>query len=246
MCGIYKITNKINGKIYIGQSIDIQRRWVHHRNSINEPDLYSLQQAFVKYGIENFEFEILEECLPAELNQKEIYYIHYYDSYKNGYNETTGGAGSPNLIVKLTEVDIEEIYELLLYHTEITQNQIAELFHVGKDTISEINHGKTRAKEGYNFPLRNNRTPDAFCVDCGKRILYGSIRCSECAAKVQRKVERPTRAELKTLIRSQSFTAIGKSYGVSDNSIRKWCLAERLPTSKREITHYTDEEWEKI
>lgn len=247
MCGIYKITNKINGKTYIGQSIDISRRWNAHRNSINslqEPN--TLQAAFIKYGIENFDFEILEECLPRELNEKEIYYIQIYNSYKLGYNETTGGAGAPNLIVKLTETDIDEIYDLLIYHTDITQNQIAELFKVGKDTISEINQGKTRVKSGYNFPLRNNRVPEVFCIDCGKQILYGSQRCPECAAKALRKVERPSRVELKVLIRNQPFTTIGKTYGVSDNTIRKWCMAEHLPTSKREINKYTDLEWETI
>ena len=64
MIGIYKITNKINGHCYIGQSIDIQRRWACHKNSaIREKSSshnYPLQKAMRKYGIDNFELEIYQ------------------------------------------------------------------------------------------------------------------------------------------------------------------------------------------
>ena len=59
-------------------------------------------------------------------------------------------------------------------------------------------------------------------------------------------MDRPTREELKNLIRNESFLSIGKKYGVSDNAIRKWCIAENLPSKKTEIKMYTDEEWSKI
>lgn len=52
---------------------------------------YLLSRAFRKYGIENFSFEILEECSKEDLDDKEVYYISKYDSYFNGYNQTTGG-----------------------------------------------------------------------------------------------------------------------------------------------------------
>lgn len=61
-----------------------------------------------------------------------------------------------------------------------------------------------------------------------------------------RKVERPNRKELKKLIRTKSFLEIGRMFNVSDNAIRKWCDAEKLPRKKTEIKQYTDEEWEKI
>jgi group I intron endonuclease len=77
VCGIYKIENKINGKKYIGQSIDIHRRWVDHRRDIKARN-YFLYQAFKKYGISNFSFEIIEECTEEELNEKEAYWIKFY------------------------------------------------------------------------------------------------------------------------------------------------------------------------
>ena len=95
MVGIYKIRNKINGKIYIGQSIKIEERWKSHiLNSRQEKITDSSQvihKAINKYGVENFEFSILEECDEASLDEREIYWISVYDSYYNGYNCTKGG-----------------------------------------------------------------------------------------------------------------------------------------------------------
>ena len=100
--GIYKITNKINNKIYIGCSKDIEHRWIAHKSeSILEhypPYNYSIHKAFRKYGIDNFNFEIIEIVNDeAQLFAREKYWIKYYDSYYNGYNETEGGDGGPSL-----------------------------------------------------------------------------------------------------------------------------------------------------
>ena len=86
--GIYKITNKINGKAYIGQSRKIEQRF-HEHIYANTSSL--IHKAIIKYGQNNFTFEILEECSAEELNEKEIYWIKYYDTYENGYNLTLGG-----------------------------------------------------------------------------------------------------------------------------------------------------------
>lgn len=90
ICGIYKITNKINNHAYIGLSIDIERRWKEHKKMKYRACIYD---AFIKYGIENFQFTILEECQKDKLNEQEKYWIAYYDTYKNGYNSTSGGEG---------------------------------------------------------------------------------------------------------------------------------------------------------
>lgn len=88
-CGIYKITNKINNKTYIGQSIDIEKRWKQHiyRSSLSELEYpEKIYQAIRKYGINNFLFEIIEECSVNQLDEKELYWINFYNSYINGYN----------------------------------------------------------------------------------------------------------------------------------------------------------------
>lgn len=86
-------------------------------------------------------------------------------------------------------------------------------------------------------------SPSNKCCDCGKEIYPESVRCEICSKVQLRKVERPTRAELKKLIRTKPFTQIGKQFQVSDNAIRKWCILENLPSKKKEIDSYSDEEW---
>ena len=88
---IYKIINKINNKVYIGQTtrtIDI--RWKQHLNNINHVDTH-LYRAMKNYGPENFSIEKIEET--ENLDEREIYWIQYYDSFNNGYNMTLGGKG---------------------------------------------------------------------------------------------------------------------------------------------------------
>ena len=94
MIGIYKITNELNNKCYIGQSIDIETRWLQHihegKRGTNKGKLYP---AMYHDGIENFIFEVIEEC-PLEqekLDERERYWIEYYNSYEEGYNSTRGG-----------------------------------------------------------------------------------------------------------------------------------------------------------
>ena len=94
---IYKITNKINGLAYIGQANDYERRFTEHRKyKVNqEVDTKLLYQAFEKYGIENFNFEVIG--LYANYNEMERYWVAYYDTYYNGYNMTPGGDEPPVL-----------------------------------------------------------------------------------------------------------------------------------------------------
>lgn len=93
LCGIYCIENLINHKKYIGQSIDIYSRWKHHRYLLNRGihDNKKLQNAWDKYGNDNFLFYIIQENEVLELDDWEKYYINLYDSYKNGYNKDLGG-----------------------------------------------------------------------------------------------------------------------------------------------------------
>ena len=102
-CGIYKITSP-SGKIYIGQSIDIDRRFYQYRKLAckKQPVLYN---SFIKYGIETHIFEIVEECEKSLLNERELYFIKFYDSYKNGMNCSLGGEFSPS---KLPEVRFKQ------------------------------------------------------------------------------------------------------------------------------------------
>lgn len=85
MTGIYKITNP-NGKVYIGQSVDIERRFHIHKSRYNTDEVPLLYRSFRKYGVERHIFEVLEECDEGKLNKKERYYQERYNSIKEGLN----------------------------------------------------------------------------------------------------------------------------------------------------------------
>ena len=84
------------------------------------------------------------------------------------------------------------------------------------------------------------------CPICGSFKDHKANLCLNCYNLLQRKVNRPSREELKQLIRTKSFLAIGKQFGVSDNAIRKWCDCEHLPRKKSDIKKYSDEEWNQL
>ena len=96
-CGIYKITNKENKLCYIGQAKKIRERWREHMKcglGIDTPANNKLYQAMKKEGIDNFTFEILEECTIENLDEKEAFYINLYNSYNYGYNSNRGNKKS--------------------------------------------------------------------------------------------------------------------------------------------------------
>lgn len=84
ICGIYKITEKSTGKSYIGQSVDIARRFYEHQTSTL--DWHKL----IQENPTNWDYSIIEQCEENELNAREKYWIEYYDSCKNGFNKTLG------------------------------------------------------------------------------------------------------------------------------------------------------------
>ena len=92
-CGIYKITNIATDECYIGQAVDVYRRWSDHCKcglGIDTPPGNKLYKAMQEYGLENFTFELLVECSQPELNEKEKYFIDLYQADTFGYNGVKG------------------------------------------------------------------------------------------------------------------------------------------------------------
>ena len=131
MIGIYKIENKVNSKVYIGQSIDIENRWKCHISYLSRGihNNKHLQSAWDKYGKENFVFSVIEECDIENLNKREIYWINNFDSYKNGYNLTLGGDGGKTIEPET----VEKIYDL--YNNGFIAVEISEQLNLYIKTV---------------------------------------------------------------------------------------------------------------
>lgn len=128
---IYKITNKVNGKSYIGQTrYTIEFRWRQHQH---KKDNAYFHNAIKKYGAENFIVEQLEECNVEDLNNREIYYIAKYNTFQDGYNLTIGGDGNRTLLLDDKYDEIKS-----LYLAGFSSNKIATLYKVDKASIVKI------------------------------------------------------------------------------------------------------------
>ena len=116
-----------------------------------------------------------------------------------------------------------------------------------------VNYRRARSllsREGVVLPEKQhkcltNEYSDGICIDCGKPISYGAVRCHHCSSIniVKDISRRPEKDILKEQIRNLPFTKIGEIYNVSDNAVRKWCDFYKLPRTKTEIKKYTDEDW---
>lgn len=131
---IYKITNDINGKLYIGKTNrSIETRFQEHINFSkraykNRP----LYDAMNKYGVNHFHIEQIDICeTDEEASTKEIYWIAYYDTYRHGYNATLGGDGK-----QLLELNEEEIIEK--YQELKSKRAVGRYFNVDEKTIRNI------------------------------------------------------------------------------------------------------------
>lgn len=197
---IYKFTNKKSGKIYIGQTNDIEKRKRGHKSeSFNQKSSgywLPFHCAIRKYGWENFNFEILEEISDSfnysYVNEREIFFIDYYKSLKtqNGYNVTSGGQGCPrkNLTFQecvkasklFNEVEVRDIQEMLMQQYafyEILQkySQLTPSF------LSNINTGLNFKRDDLHYPLAishshfSRNTKLAIINDISTGIVYSEI-----------------------------------------------------------------------
>ena len=131
---IYKITNNINGKCYIGQtSKTIEERWKEHINNSKRKNRKKnyLQNAILKYGKENFSIEEIEKCDISKLDEKEIYWIKFYDSFHNAYNCTLGGDGG-----KILELDEDKV--IAKYQELKNLKKTGAYFECSPHTIADI------------------------------------------------------------------------------------------------------------
>lgn len=243
--GIYKIENLLTHKIYIGQSKHIEIRWQEHcRPSADS----IISCAIRKYGKENFSFEILEECAIDDLNQREEYYIQKYNSVvPYGYNIEERVEGNKSYFLTYSKEDFENIVFDIKY-SSLSFLEISSKYDINLSMVYYINRGDFHIIADEAYPLRKVKShrEQKYCIDCGTEIYRTSERCLKCDHLRQQKCIHPSKEELKRLIRTNSFLQIGRMYGVSDNTIRKWCKKNNLPFKTSIIESMTDEEWNLI
>lgn len=229
MVGIYKFTNKINGKSYIGQSTNIERRHKEHKYRNGENTLF--HKAIKEYGFDNFDFSIIEYCSADELNDKEVFYIKKYNTLiPNGYNVSEGGyLGHP---VALSSIDEAKNIISLLKNTNMTTSEIGSLYDVTHQTVSAINNGYIWRDDSLTYPIRNRKDiSKMYCKICGKELYrYAKNNlCNKCIYEKYKKDAPISKEELFGLLCKNSFTYVGNMFGVSANAVRKWCDKYNIP-----------------
>lgn len=158
VCGIYCIENTSNNKKYIGQSVDIYKRWRDHKSKLNGHKHINeyLQRAWDKYGEDCFKFYILELCDVVQLDEFEVNYIAKFDTtnIQNGYNLNAGGNGnqSPSELVrgKMRENHADVSGENNPNYGKHMTDDIKQKMIANRNTPkgeSHVNYGKTFSEE---------------------------------------------------------------------------------------------------
>lgn len=154
--GIYCIENMVNGKKYVGQSVNLKDRLYGHKTKLkhNKHKNRHLQFAVNKYGLENFTFNIIEECDVAHLDERERYYISLYksDNEAFGYNIEPGGSRSIKTMSKQTRTKISES----LKGREFTEEHRAKIWKANHERIISEETRKKMSDNHSDVSGKNN------------------------------------------------------------------------------------------
>lgn len=220
MIGIYKITNKINGKFYIGQSNNINRRFQEHITK-GQLSRIPLDIAIQKYGKENFLYEILEECSIDQLNEKEKYWIEKLQATKYGYNCSTGGdqqsIGENNGRSKLTEEDVRKIR--IAYNNHLKQKDVYKEFEniITFNSFQNIWQGRSWSHIMPEVFTKENKEYYMYKNSCGSNGIQAQFSDKEVIEIRKRYVNESANEiykDYKSRVKYQTFQAMlwGRSY----------------------------------
>lgn len=148
--------NKI---VYIGQTVNLKLRNKRHRDidpfdsTLREYN-YPLSRGIRKYGNDAYELIILEDNLPKEkLNEREKYWISFYDTYYHGYNQSLGGSNP--IMIKHNEDEIDKVINLLK-NTTMPFQEIAKECNISLTHVYNINIGQRRKRDNLTYPIRSS------------------------------------------------------------------------------------------
>lgn len=158
---IYRYKNLVTNNSYIGKTNNVERRHREHISESQNPNHHCYNTLFCKkirqYGIENFELSILEEANETNWQERERYWIKYFNSFEgDGYNMTSGGDEEyTNKQKLLTDKEAQQIIEELRDSDE-SQSIIASNWNISETLLSNINQGLKYRQENINYPIRKN------------------------------------------------------------------------------------------
>ena len=175
---IYKATNKINGKIYIGYTNNYSKRKRDHKyEAVNNNYKYNFHHAIRKYGWNNFDWEVICQSLDGEylLKEMEPYFIKYYDSFgKNGYNMTLGGGSC--VMTEETKLKISNSKRGIKQSEETKKKKSLSL--IGRTYSNETLEKMSKSAKNRNYihthsnetkKLISKNTKLYICPKCNKR-----------------------------------------------------------------------------
>lgn len=184
---IYRYRNIITNHSYIGKTNNIERRKREHISAAYNPNNGYYNRMWAKkireYGIENFEFSVLEITDEEHFAEREQYWIAYYNTFEGaGYNSTSGGENCRNTQNVLTEEQARQIIAELRDSDE-SQCIIAAEWGISETLLSNINQGLRYRQEDVNYPIRKNyRTLEEY-QDLLYDIQYTTIPFTELQQK---------------------------------------------------------------
>ena len=174
MIGIYKIVNILNNKIYIGKSSDIEKRWkehIRHSKSEHSRRKSPIHKAINKYGKENFTIELIEEVEATKLDEREVYWISFYDSYNKGYNCTKGGQNGATRQTKLSWAEENEVIEAKYLGFSI--KEIEEVYNIDRTSVHNI-----FKRHALKMPSKRNLA-DRISLEDFKKFLLTKPTCKQ-------------------------------------------------------------------
>ena len=207
--GIYCLKSKINGKMYIGLSKDVYYRRRKHFECLAGQRHHNtkMQRHFNKYGSDDLVFEIIELCNKDVLEEREMYWIDYHNSFYKGFNETKGGSLKDYCA---TRFDFENIHtgEIL---ENVTVSEMCEKYNIDRSGIYQLAKGKGYSTKGWK--------------------LKGAVK----KKRIGDKTRNAKQISLKNIHTGEIITTISQKEMAKKIGVHQWCLSNLVSGKNKKL-----------